>query len=257
VYIGYYAPTVQDPMEWRVEYIRAIGSYGSGPHQFKSPMSICIHRGYIHIVDAGNNRISVLTYDIANERLEFNDEYGPYFTDAGLNHPWDIAIEYKDYGNRSWVTDYGNARIVSGYMGSQDISYSYGSYGSGIGEFKSPTGIAYYFQGDDEFLYVCDAGNKRVVRLKITSLIERLQWDREIKIPGASFLVDIIVDDQGVYVLDQGNSKIIGLNHELTHFNFVLGNKGTDTKEFMNPRAFMRRCIIRNSRIRNSRRLYG
>ncbi|MCP4138635.1 MAG: VWA domain-containing protein [bacterium] len=82
------------------------GKPGSGEGEFHGPEGACFdNRGYIYIVDSGNNRVQKFD-DEGKYVLQFG-ETGDY--DGQLKNPSDIAW----YKNRLYVTDSNNGRIVS------------------------------------------------------------------------------------------------------------------------------------------------
>jgi hypothetical protein len=53
----------------------------------------------------------------------------------------------------------------AGYTSKKNIKVSFGGTGSGAKQFRGPTAVAYY----DNILYICDTGNDRIVRYKLST----------------------------------------------------------------------------------------
>lgn len=53
----------------------------------------------------------------------------------------------------------------AGYTSKKNIKVSFGGTGSGAKQFRRPTAVAYY----DNILYICDTGNGRIVRYKLST----------------------------------------------------------------------------------------
>ncbi len=128
------------------------GSYGTGAGQFKGPQGIAVDAsGNIWVSDAGNYRI-----------VEFNP--------ANMSGTWtQVALPYRSSPE--------GIAVANGNVYAADARYDYivtfsesnpagtlttiGSYGSGVGQFAGPHGIAVDASGN---LYVADSGNNRIVR---------------------------------------------------------------------------------------------
>jgi DNA-binding beta-propeller fold protein YncE len=78
---------------------------------------------------------------------------------AALRRPEGIVL---DRDGNLWVADYGNDRVVK-LSPDGRLLLSWGSHGSGPGEFVGPKGVA--VDPSTGRLYVADTGNARVLRL--------------------------------------------------------------------------------------------
>lgn len=155
------------------------GSFGSGNEQFKYPRGICIKPAdstsrYLHIfvADEGNNRIVQLRFDKQNRELSWVRTV----TSGSLDAPKDVACSWLDEENGKAilaVASSGNDRIAFYRVNSDntvDYLTGYGSTGSGSGQFKRPSSLAFVeeiYTGSTytHELFVADRGNKRIVRL--------------------------------------------------------------------------------------------
>jgi RHS repeat-associated protein len=127
------------------------GKAGSGEGQFNDLTGIVYTDGYLHIVDAGNDRL---------EKFSTSGEYAGQAAGAGsgngqLSHPEGIAA---GPGGNEYVADAGNDRIEEFNPYGTFIA-AFGTAGSGGGQFNEPTGLAV---GLSEEIYVADGENSRL-----------------------------------------------------------------------------------------------
>ncbi|MBN2379907.1 T9SS type A sorting domain-containing protein [candidate division WOR-3 bacterium] len=161
---------------WCGEY----GEQGSGTGQFKYPRGICIFPKasdnrylLVFVADEGNDRIVKLEYDTKTRKLEWISSISTGF----LKAPKDVACQWLDESAGTAVlaaVNVGENRInfykVSSTGG---VSYltSYGTNGSGEGNFNMPTSLTFhntaYHNGYGYFdLFVSDCGNNRIVKIR-------------------------------------------------------------------------------------------
>jgi RHS repeat-associated protein len=127
------------------------GKAGSGEGQFNEPTGIVYTEGYLHIVDAGNDRL---------EKFSTAGEYIGHAASAGsgdgqLSHPQGITA---GAGGNMYVADAGNNRVEEFNPYGTFIA-AFGSVGSGSGQLREPAGLAV---GAGEEIYVADAENNRL-----------------------------------------------------------------------------------------------
>jgi DNA-binding beta-propeller fold protein YncE len=108
-----------------------------------------------------------------------------------------------------YVTDTGNNRIQKLNSSSGALVATWGSFGSGAGQFNSPSGIAVDKGGS---VYVADTGNNRVQKFTssgdlITSFYGSDSGSGLLKSP-RGIAVDMNDLDGAVYVTDTGNNRI-------------------------------------------------
>ena len=155
------------------EFLWKFGSHGSGPLQFDGPRDVHgdseTGRGSeIIVVDTGNDRIQFIVEPVHPGEAKFQRAIGPNATeDEPTNRPrtGDLkldgpsSVDIGRYGGfRLAVADTGNDRV--------QISWSFGRYprnfgsaGTAVGEFWSPSDVAMNWYGA---LAVADTGNHRV-----------------------------------------------------------------------------------------------
>jgi|GEM_PF-4862038 len=121
---------------------------------------------------------------------------------------------------------------------------SYGKYGDGPGKFIGPEGICvdttfYSAYPNDIFIYVCDEGNDRVVKLRYNKLDEEIHYVGEILCPFEKFVQirDIncvtVKDGEALLVITDGNKeKLFIYNTKTNDWKVYKGIVGTQ-KEFL------------------------
>ncbi|MGB9722248.1 MAG: FlgD immunoglobulin-like domain containing protein, partial [bacterium] len=205
-------------------WIKAWGDWSTGNDGFRFPIGVTKdwYRN-IYVADAGNGRIVKLCYNIDNDELEFVTT----FPIGGQGSVWDIDFEDGEF----FVTDPVNHRIYK-LSETGAILVSYGEYGSDIGQFKRPRGIAAFWDN----IYIADAGNNRIVWLEDKG--DHFEWR------GIRYLTefhwpdlwDVEVDGGGyIYVVDRLNCHILKFAPYLNGLLLVFGEKGAGLNQFCYP----------------------
>ena len=110
---------------------------------------------------------------------------------------------------------------------------SFGSHGSGHGQFKEPYGVAVDGEGN---ILVADFNNHRIQKFTVegqflavvgTEGSRRLQFD---------YPIDIAISNNKVYVADCGNHRIQVLDSDLT-FSSTFGKEGSGKGQFSRPQG--------------------
>jgi tripartite motif-containing protein 71 len=137
------------------EYVTAFGGK-EGPGQLSEPTGIAYFGNDVYVADTGNNRIVVFTVS------------GVYVTAFGSKgagktefmEPEGVATSIVEGGVCLYVADKGNNRLqVLGLEGgTHKFEGSFGSKGSGSGQFNAPVGVV----GSEGTIDVVDSGNGRV-----------------------------------------------------------------------------------------------
>lgn len=127
--------------------ITSWGSYGTGQGQFNHPRGVTAApaTGYVYVCDHDNHRVQYFTSTGSFRGM----------VDRGLNAPYDVAVAPN--GN-FYVTEWGSHR-VSYFTSAGSLIGSWGSYGTGNGQFNRPVGIA---ASRDGYIFVADAENHRI-----------------------------------------------------------------------------------------------
>jgi len=233
---------VVDWMSSRVIEFNEEGSYlrefafkgiGSGDGQFKHPDAISVDaNGCVWIGDEGNDRVQVLT------------EEGEYITKFGTSgsgkeqfdfeYPMGILAE----GNGEvWVTDAHNNRMAKWTIPSLKPTYSssFGSKGTGNGQFEEPVGIAVNpINGN---VAVSDEAHGRVevfseAGVYITKFGKNGSGDGEFSGPRG-----LAIDSTGnIWVTDTGNNRVQVFSEAGVYIT-KFGTTGSGNGEFKSPKG--------------------
>jgi hypothetical protein len=183
VWVSDYANNRIEEFSATGQFLRACGSAGSGNGQFNGPTGIAVNpvvtgnrHGYVYVSDSGNNRIEVFS-----PVCKFTETYGSFGSGNGqLSKPMGLA--FSRGGQRFYkqpyvllVADSGNNRIEAFNFATLNAQWpvgafvaSFGSKGSGNGQFINPTAIvdAGQEQWGTENFFVVDSGNNRVQKIR-------------------------------------------------------------------------------------------
>jgi sugar lactone lactonase YvrE len=179
------------------EYINRFGTEGTGEGQFKEPEGIAVDsKGDVWVADTGNSRVEELSStgtfigmfgeggaqtgqlaapaalaidssgnvwvaDTGNKRVEEFSSKGEYLREL-TETAKDEGIVADAKGD-VWVSETGNNKVVELSSAAKEIG-SFGSFGSGNGQFSAPEGIVI----SGETAYVVDGGDNRVEEFKLT-----------------------------------------------------------------------------------------
>ena len=157
---------VGDPGNGRVEefsetgnYLAQFGTKGSGSGQFKESEGIAVNSaGDIYVTDTGNSRVEM--WEPAPPAPIYTSQFGNTGSEnEKLKEP---AMDAVDADGNVWVANWGKGTIEE-FSSSGAFMHSYGSYGTGSGQFRNPIGIAIN-QGTGN-VYVGDYENNRIDEL--------------------------------------------------------------------------------------------
>ena len=210
------------------EKLRSFGSKGSGHGQFDSPRGVA--------VDDDDN---ILVVDLNNCRIQKFTSEGNFITAVGqkgnqpltFNVPIGIAIH--PFNKKVYIADQYNHRIQI-LNSDMTFSSSFGSQGSGNGEFQNPWDVAFDSKGN---VYVADSDNHRIHVFTeegkfLTKFGKYGEGKGELNWPSS-----ISIDNENVvYVTDDNNHRISVFTCEgifLTSF----GTKGNQPGQFNCPRG--------------------
>ena len=230
------------------DWIKAYGSYGSGAGQFNFPegmaSNIPIYQGshiyYVYVADTRNNRIVKLKYDYYTEQMSYDGA----ITGGGLYKPHDVYVDnsgtFTSIGD-DWLWVINGDDKIKKFTLAGELFLTYGATGSGTGQFDTPLGIACGRSvtaldpyANNEYIYVCDTYNSRVVRLR-EDPENYLTWMGTWDAPPMAFLSSIEVDNFGqVWLTDKENCLIYKLSPNL-ELLAIFGGEGTGPNEFIKP----------------------
>ena len=177
------------------EKIQSFGSQGSGPGQFSGPQGVAVDdEDNILVADHGNNRIQKFTSD---------GKFLPAPDNSGLVVPNSIAIHPRSKKVFVTITLYNCIYIMNPDL---TFSNSFGSYGSGDGEFKVPYDVAFDSTGK---VYVADCRNNRIQVFTAEGKYLRQfgRWGSEKGELSQPTSISIDRDDV-LYVAEAGNNRI-------------------------------------------------
>ena len=155
----------------------------------------------------------------------------PILTLRGVEQPWGVAINQR---GEVIVAEWGG-HCVSVFSPSGEKLRTFGTYGSGQGQFQYPRGVAV----DGEWnILVADGVNHRIQKFTpegqfLTAVGAKDKGPLQFNHPA-----DIILNaaNKKVYVTDCGNHRVQVLNSDLT-FSSSFGKYGSGKGQFANPRG--------------------
>ena len=167
-----------------------------------TPQSDGEHELHVTLAN-GHVKCSPFKYAVANPRSTPYTSMSAQHRFGTKMNPFDVAMTVD--GNLA-VAEHGNQTVTLYSATGQSIDSfgTAGSYGSGDGQFKSPSAVA--VRGD--LLYVCDRGNSRVQKFSISrrSFISKFGHSGEGQLSNPR---GICTDPEGkVYVADYGKHLI-------------------------------------------------
>ena len=152
----------------------------------------------------------------------------PIQTFGGFGNPWGVAFNHTG----EMVISAGES--VSVFTTNGANLRSFGTRGSGPGQFRDPRGVAVDDEGN---ILVADGNNHRIQKFTndgqfLTSVgtegTEQLQFRRAKDIT-------FNTHNKKVYVVDNGNHRIQVLNTDLTFSNIIGGKRGSKSEELTFP----------------------
>jgi DNA-binding beta-propeller fold protein YncE len=144
-------------------YLYEWGSEGEGQGQFKVPYGVDVDSdGNVWIADRGNHRVQEFDSEgrfLLKVGSEGNVDLEPGSELGKFDNPRHVAVD--DELKYFYVADSKNHRIQKFDINGTFVT-SFGSLGSGAGQFNLPTTIVIDSNGD---LYVSERGNERIQKL--------------------------------------------------------------------------------------------
>lgn len=213
-------------------WMRAYGSHGSLENNFSYPRAIdaqalCNSTGYtdyyfIYVADATNKRIVNLRYNWRTSDIAWLGSIShPELKspiDIELNNGGTFLANSDDY---LWVVD---RCSIKRFTFDGVLQNSYGANGTGEGKFSRPSAVAcgrsYLPNGSSEafannnYIYVADKGNNRIVWLEKDPYSEAIIWKGEVA--ASNRIYDLEVDNFGqVWAIDFSGMQVIKYTYDL------------------------------------------
>jgi uncharacterized protein YjiK len=170
-------------------------------------------------------------YSWATTAPPFSIQWGSYGLSTIGQFAFPQGISIDSFGN-VYVTDLGNNRIEK-FDNNGNFLSTFGTKGSGNGQFNSPLSIAI----SGNFIYVVDDVQNTVQKFNLTGNFIT-KWGAKGSAPGQFLLPQgIAVDSSGnVYVVDTGNSRVEKFSGNGTYL-LTIGESGLDDGKFLSPHA--------------------
>ncbi len=188
------------------ETIRTFGSEGTENGKLKTPWGIAIDKeGHVWVADEGNNRVQKFS------------STGEYLAQYSVTKPHGLTI---DGSGNLWVA---YAASVEEMSSAGTVLRTFGSEGTGNGQFKEPQGIAV---GAEGIVWVADTANNRVQGL---GYVESYSYTRQYPPPPPPMQFyspkSVATDSSGnVWVADTENHRIQEVSSSGTFIRQISGS---------------------------------
>jgi len=163
-------------------------------------------------------------------KVKKRDAYGEWMTASDattytMDYPFGVCVD----GAYVFVTAWNDDKIVKIDIASLDYIDHYWLEGTNNRSLSSPAGIAY----DNDYLYVCDKYNNRIIRMQKNL---SASWDLiDDVISGLYAPEGVACDDTYLYVVDTGNHRILKYDKSALTLVDLTGNLGSGVGEFNEP----------------------
>lgn len=210
---------VADYSNGRIQKFNSSGVYQSGFSASGLPTSVAI--------DASNN--IYVTTQLTLWKYNSSGVFVSSIVLASGADPLSVAI---DGSGNPWVTT-SNHKLEK-YNSSLVLQATYGSNGTGNGQFSNPQGVAFDASGN---IYVADTENNRVQKFNSSGTYQS-QFGSAGSGDGQFYSpTGIEIDSSGnIWVADYGNNRIQKFNSSAV-FQAKYGSPGTGNGQFIGPRG--------------------
>jgi len=259
-----------------------LGSRGSNPGEFSMPNCVAVNpSGHIFVADRRNRTLSRYTpkgvflnkYALEQEAddILFDRQNNLYilFAKDGKIVKWDAALEVKeeltlvketrdllkvttrmavDHRGDIYLVEIDDKRVVK-MAKDRSIALTFGSGGTGRGQFNCPLGIA---TAKDDTIYIADSKNKRVQIFKLTGVEKEelamaayeaplVEYDGSISASQKIVDIDYIPND-GLYAVTEIDNDLIyrGENTD------ILKNYEKNENKLRKPKGL---CVLKDGNI--------
>lgn len=251
------------------QFLGEITDMGDG--QFDDPVGIALDTmGNVYVVDQGNNRIqkfdsngnfihawgslgegdgqfvnpeAVAVDELGTVYVTYGDRDGTMYqrvlkfdSSGGFLMHWDLAPTVTPKG--IVVDDSGNVFVVNQrssvlkFDSAGNLLLEWGAFGSGDGEFWSPTGVAVDAAGN---VYVADTGNERIQKFNTNGTFLDKWLVTGPNINGDP--VGVAVRGDSLFVIQKQSARVqkFDLNGNFSSSSSAWGNCGSYDGEFLSP----------------------
>ena len=204
----------------------SFGGFGVSPGHFQYPVGVA--------VDAGGN---ILVADELNHRIQNFSPTGKHLQTVGacgsgpLQFRQPVGLAVHPHTHKVYVTEFKNHRV---HVLNSDLTYSssFGSKGSGNGEFNHPRDISTDSHGN---VYVADSDNHRIQVFTAEGVYLR-QFGK--KGGGEGELHEpagIVVDSHNLVYINEMGNHCVSIFSADGHFIKSFGSKGNQPSQFVWP----------------------
>ena len=208
--------------------LRSFGSLGTGPGQFNTPRGVAVDGdGNILVADKRNHRIQKFTYDgkFLTAVVKKGDR------SLALGQPYGITVH--PFNNKVYITErYSNCvQILNADL---TPSSSFGSGGSGNGQFRFPWGVACDSSGN---IYVADCEGHRIQVFTAEGVYVRQFSQHGTGRGELNYPASIAIDSDDVVYVTEDNSHQVSVFTCEGEFLTTFGAKGSGRGQFKRPRG--------------------
>ena len=170
---------------------------------FNQPSGVVVTPASVYVADAVNQRMQRFNAQTGAWELSWGERGWGGDLD-GFNWPRDLSL--NDSSNTIWVADTKNGRFVEFDPDGNATGRTFGSLGSGLGQFNRPFSVVSYGTS----LVVADSANNRVQRWDVSEVKPTLVWSSS----GIGNPQAVTVDGSTVLVTDTRNNRLARLDIE-------------------------------------------
>jgi len=180
-------------------FITNLGTEGTGDGQFIAPADVVVASdGSIYVADSGNHRVQKFTADgvfvttWGDKGKKYYVDDGQFLQMNGIAIASDGSVYVADGGNHNIQKFTSEGVFVARWGTVDEFLPTWGTSGSGDGQFSQPVGVAV---APDGSVYVADSGNDRIQRFTSEGVFVS-EWatanprDVEVASDGSLYLTD-------------------------------------------------------------------
>ena len=205
---------------------KTLGSKGSGPNQLKHPIGVALSAtGDILVCEYSNDRIHVFSPTGKSVKCVGTEGSGP----LQFSSPRGIAVH--PHSNKVYVTESDSTRVQ---ILNEDLTFcsTFGSSGSGNGQFKWPSDISFDSTGN---VYVTDQDNHRIQVFTaygeyIRQFGKKGNGEGELNTP-----IGIAIDSNDVVYVSEWRNHRISIFTREGQFLRSFGTRGEGPGQFICP----------------------